>query len=704
MSGMLLLSTVGAAFAAFAAFAVAFLYLTRHRSFDGALGIAAVLSLAAMSATLEGVPRAPSWGTQADSTIGILLAATLLGTAYRLKQTAGLLVPREQLTPVPLMAWGGAVVAIVMTWIIPYAWPLAGGIPFGQTRTADVPDLTTMYLGATLIIALAQYEHILRQTQDPVRYQVKFLVIGLGALAGYKLFAAGQVFATGQLRPSAPIVGSCVVAISAVLIWYGGNRLASFSARPTLYVSSHVLHASLTVVIVLTYLGLGLLFRHSVSAVGWSVSDSLGSVIFFATSVSLIIFLVSRTVQVRMRQLIARFMYRARYDYRAKWLEVTDAFRQASTVEGILDQLLQLLSRTFGAPRLSIWMQYEADDRFHQVRSVTAEPLPPPLTLSHPLMIRLSRSDEAIEVDPQTAQAPMDRDPFLTSSKAVLCVPIWCGGALQAFVTLSRERPGEDYGQDDRDLLRAIAHHAGVLLSQARLAEELGNSAEFEALHRVAAFCLHDMKNLTAQLSLVVQNAEAHGHDPRFQKSALRTVTGTVQKMMTLMAKLSLTTPRSGDPEDVNVHAAIAETIRSIAPSQRSRMRQLGESVPNVRMARDQLHQVLLNVILNARQAVGEQGEIRVLTARKEDSVVITVSDSGPGIDEERLRTLFRPFRSTKQGGFGLGLYECKRIVAGYQGTIRIDSEVGQGTKVTITLPCALSSRNGEMSSEAAAV
>ncbi|TKB81900.1 MAG: GHKL domain-containing protein, partial [Nitrospira sp.] len=228
--------------------------------------------------------------------------------------------------------------------------------------------------------------------------------------------------------------------------------------------------------------------------------------------------------------------------------------------------------------------------------------------------------------------------------------------------------------------------------------------AEFEALHRVAAFCLHDLKNLTAQLSLVVQNAEAHGHDPRFQKSALRTVTGTVQKMMTLMAKLSLTTPRSGYTEDANVHAAVAETIRLIAPSQRSRVRQLGESVPSVRMARDQLHQVLLNVILNAQQAVGEQGEIRVLTARKEDSVVITVSDSGPGIGEERLRTLFRPFRSTKQGGFGLGLYECKRILAGYHGTIRIDSEVGKGTRVTMTLPCALSSRHGQTSSEAAAV
>src|SRR5438105_3945057 len=84
----------------------------------------------------------------------------------------------------------------------------------------------------------------------------------------------------------------------------------------------------------------------------------------------------------------------------------------------------------------------------------------------------------------------------------------------------------------DFDLLRAIAHHAGILLALARMAEEKSAMGELEALHRFSAFCLHDLKNLAAKLSLVVQNAELHGAEPAFQQSVMRTVTGTVQKIM----------------------------------------------------------------------------------------------------------------------------------------------------------------------------
>jgi signal transduction histidine kinase len=66
---------------------------------------------------------------------------------------------------------------------------------------------------------------------------------------------------------------------------------------------------------------------------------------------------------------------------------------------------------------------------------------------------------------------------------------------------------------------------------------------------------------------------------------------------------------------------------------------------------------------------------------------VIVISDTGHGIPPSLLRTLFRPFRTTKKGGLGVGLYECKRIVEAHQGTIRVESESGHGTAVRITLP-----------------
>jgi signal transduction histidine kinase len=97
----------------------------------------------------------------------------------------------------------------------------------------------------------------------------------------------------------------------------------------------------------------------------------------------------------------------------------------------------------------------------------------------------------------------------------------------------------------------------------------------------------------------------------------------------------------------------------------------------------------LLNVILNAQQACGEQGEIEIRTVCGEDAAIVTISDNGPGIPPTVLRTLFHPFQTTKKEGLGVGLYECKRIVEAHQGTMCIESQVGQGTTVRITLPFA---------------
>jgi hypothetical protein len=689
--------------AAIAAAVVAALLLTRHRGSGWAGHVAVVLVLTAIGTVADGF-RARSvsgelpWQAIA-LTVQVTLAAALVQALYKMKRLSGLYAQARR-APLVLAAWCAAPAVLITAWTTK-ATTGALGAP---AWASGLPSLLTTYLGITLIVSLAQCERLLRKAQEATRYQLKFIVIGLGAIAGYQLYQASQGIPSLQEAFGASIVTACVTAVAAGLIWYGSMRATAVFPASTLYVPAGVLHRSITVLAIVSYLGLGMVLRSSVLSTGWGIAEALGVIALFLTGVSLIAFLASRTLQVRLQQWIARFVYHARYDYRAKWIEVTNTFQQASTVDGILDQLLKLLSSTFGAPRIAIWMHYEADDRFHRVRSVNTGNPPAPLSDTHPVVTCLRRTDEPMEVGEAEETKQTGDDPFLATSQGVLCVPLWCSGRLDGFVTLSREQPNLEYGQDDRHLLRAMAHHAGALLAQARLAEELRNAAEFEALHRVAAFCLHDLKNLTAQLSLVVQNAEAHGHDPRFQKSALRTVTGTVQKMMTLMAKLSLTTPRSSDAEDVNVHAAVAETLRSLAPTARARIKQLGESVPCVRIARDHLHQVLLNIILNAQQAAGDDGEIGIVTSRKDGAVSIQVRDNGPGMEEERLRTLFRPFRSTKPGGFGLGMYECKRIVAGYKGSIHVESEPGRGTVVTIILPTGSSVPTAHVRSVAKAV
>jgi signal transduction histidine kinase len=121
------------------------------------------------------------------------------------------------------------------------------------------------------------------------------------------------------------------------------------------------------------------------------------------------------------------------------------------------------------------------------------------------------------------------------------------------------------------------------------------------------------------------------------------------------------------------------------------------ERVPPVLIVREQLQQVLLNLILNAGQAIRANGAqagapgvaVRITTQQVNGFLVLTVADTGPGIEPDKLRTLFQPFRTNKESGLGIGLFQCKRILEAHRGTIHIESEVGRGTRVRVALPVA---------------
>jgi two-component system sensor histidine kinase HydH len=101
------------------------------------------------------------------------------------------------------------------------------------------------------------------------------------------------------------------------------------------------------------------------------------------------------------------------------------------------------------------------------------------------------------------------------------------------------------------------------------------------------------------------------------------------------------------------------------------------------------LKQVLLNLFINAQQAMDAGGELMIHTARRGQYAVIQVNDTGRGIPPERLPTLFRPYQSSRSGGMGLGLATAKKIIEAHQGRIGVHSEPGKGTSFTIELPLA---------------
>lgn len=109
--------------------------------------------------------------------------------------------------------------------------------------------------------------------------------------------------------------------------------------------------------------------------------------------------------------------------------------------------------------------------------------------------------------------------------------------------------------------------------------------------------------------------------------------------------------------------------------------------LPEVEHDSDQVHQVLLNLLLNSLQAIEGSGKITVNLDTRDDQVVVTVADTGRGISPEQLPNIFRPFYTTKGNGTGLGLSLARRIVEDHKGRIQVSSTVGKGTIFTVLLP-----------------
>ena len=544
-----------------------------------------------------------------------------------------------------------------------------------------------------MALGLAQLEVVLRASREPVRHKLKFLVIGMGGLAGYQIYQASQMLLFPVWQAEHVLVSSVVTVMALGLIAYGLGRSRLREVLVNTYVSQQALLGSVTFIVIGVYL-------LAVGAVGeWlrrtnqPLGVGLSVVVVFGALVGLAISVFSKSVRAEIRRFLTRNFYRSKYDYRAQWLQVTEAFQQAANTEAIMDRLLDVLIKTFATTTITIWSFREADRRFCQIRSMTTEKEPVPIDFSHPVIMQLMEKDEAVSIEEGLAMgsdgAGAMRDP-LAASGAALCFPIRAQGRLTAFVALGKQLHGEAYGTDDCDLLRGISHHVGTLLSHASLAEERQASAELEALHRFSVFCLHDLKNLAARLSLVAQNAENHGRDPAFQESAMRTVTDTAEKMTVLMSKLSRKSFKpslAGAPELVEMSALIDEIVAPIRGEGMVRLHVTGGPVQPVMVMKDQIHQVFLNVVLNAKQAIGQNGDISIAIDQSNGSVVVTVDDTGSGIPPNMLATLFQPSQSSRPGGLGVGLYQCKQIVEAHRGTIQIRSSPGKGSQVRIEFP-----------------
>ena len=239
-------------------------------------------------------------------------------------------------------------------------------------------------------------------------------------------------------------------------------------------------------------------------------------------------------------------------------------------------------------------------------------------------------------------------------------------------------------------------------LERRRVEQQLFESEKLAAVGRLAAAVAHEINNpleaIKNALYLVVSSTPPDDPNHRFLEIASKE---TERASLVIRQMLGFYRPRpTSGPTDVNqvLDELFALLEHQLRQHRISLYRQQDRALPPVLISPDQLKQVLLNLLLNAEQAMPNGGELHVSTRRSAEgdteflakpSVLIQVRDTGVGIPDEHLRHIFEPFFSTKrdQRGTGLGLWVSLGIVQQHGGQIKVHSRPGRGTTFTVALP-----------------
>lgn len=223
--------------------------------------------------------------------------------------------------------------------------------------------------------------------------------------------------------------------------------------------------------------------------------------------------------------------------------------------------------------------------------------------------------------------------------------------------------------------------------------------AEFAALVGALA---HEIRNplSTIRLNMELLGEDFETADPesptkhrdRRAKAKIDLVRQECDRLQKLLGDfLDFARQESLTLEPANLNVELSQLLDFFAPQARDAhvevVRYLDPELPNVRLDRETFRSAVLNLLINAVQAMDTGGQMVIRTRAAGLGVILELIDTGPGMDPETLAKVFRAFYTTKQGGSGLGLPTARKIVEAHGGTIDVESAPGRGTKVTIWLP-----------------
>jgi putative PEP-CTERM system histidine kinase len=541
------------------------------------------------------------------------------------------------------------------------------------------------------ITGLTLIEQLFRNTRPEKRWAVKYLYFGIGSLFAYDFFLYSDALLFRQVDGALWEARGFISAMLVPLVAVAAARNPSWSV--TIFVSRRVVFHTTTL------LGAGI-YLLVMSAVGYYIRlyggtwGKAAQVIFlFMAVVLLIALLFSGNLRSKLKVFLSKHFFNYKYDYRDEWLRIIHTLSNGEPGPQIRERVIKAIADLVDSVGGVLWMQDEKAN-FVTVSAWHAALSEEVIDPDSSLIRFFKDKDWIVDIQELNESPGLYDDLELPSSLneldlVWLLVPVKHHSKLIGFIVLKRSLSPRQINWEDRDLLKTAAQQAASYLALMNASEALARANQFEAFNRLSAFVVHDLKNLLAQLELLVKNAERHKNNPMFMDDAINTVDNAAKKMSRLLSQLRKGRFEKSPSKLFSLREVLQRAVDEHRAYQPAPLLETCADDLHIVADQDRFTAVIGHMIKNAQEAVVDDGYIKVRLKRNGKMAEIDIEDNGIGMDNDFIRNrLFQPFETTKgNAGMGVGVYESREFIRGLGGDIEVLSEINKGTTFILKIP-----------------
>jgi signal transduction histidine kinase len=532
------------------------------------------------------------------------------------------------------------------------------------------------------------------------RLQIKYCLVGMFLTAGFGVGA-------NLLLPMTGISSFNWLGPSLTVIYVG---FATYSiVRHRLMDINIVLQKGTTYVLLML-----LLYVPSFALIIMGQKIYFGKISYlFSTTLFFLLFLVTiffNRIKPQTEKMVEQFLFKNRYDYRETLANFSKAMVSILDLKSLSKRIFEAITQTMGVEKgsLFLWNEEKACYSLFESKNISMTASTPLIPKEDPLPHYLQKMGEMIirEELAKGANIPPLKDIVNKMSllEAEVTIPFISKGQLVGMINLGYKFNKDIYSHEDIELLSTLANQTAIAIENARLYEDLKRSKSYirradrlASLGTLTAGLAHEIRNPLVAIKTLTQLLPERLDDEEFRSQFLKIASGEVDRISSLVNEL-LDFARPSDPkwemEDINT--VLDGMILLVSTETKKKLitiiKDYAPNLPPAQIDREQIKQVILNILLNAVDATSENGKIMVKTRSfikpgGEPYVQIEFTDTGCGIPGEHLEDIFNPFFTTKTTGSGLGLSISNQIVQDHKGYIDVESQLENGSSFFINLP-----------------